>query len=138
DTAFQSRIHVAVRYKPLGPQIRRKIWENFIERLDDGEQQAKEELRQNLDDLAEWELNGRQIRNVLTIAQSLALSRGRRSGAMRYAHVEKVASETIGFQEYFESTLRESRTRLGETTDHAWPGSRSNLSVGRGAGRLQR
>jgi len=117
DIAFQSRISIAIKYKELDSERRKRIWENFIDRLSDAEVEAKDQLRKNLDDLKEWELNGRQIRNVLTIAQSLALTHGHRQGALKFEHVERVASETLNFQDYFESEYRESRARLGEMTD---------------------
>ena len=117
DIAFQSRISIAIKYRELDSQLRWRIWTNFIDRLDNSEAEAKEQLRANLEDIKEWELNGRQIRNVLTIAQSLALAEGRRRGALRFSHVEKVATETLNFQDYFEEAYRESRARLGEVTD---------------------
>ncbi|KAF2100848.1 P-loop containing nucleoside triphosphate hydrolase protein, partial [Rhizodiscina lignyota] len=72
DVAFQSRIHIAIKYPHVTPEFRRRIWANFIERLDEREAQAKRELIEHLDDIQEWELNGRQIRNVLSIAESIA------------------------------------------------------------------
>jgi hypothetical protein len=117
DLAFQSRISIAIKYNALDAPLRRRIWENFIDRLDNAEAEAKEQLRKNLDDLQEWDLNGRQIRNILTIAQSLALAQGRRRGALKYSHVEQVAIETLNFQDYFEEIYKENRARLGEMTD---------------------
>jgi len=107
DAAFQSRIHVAIKYNPLAPAVRRQIWENFIKRLDQREAEGKRELLDHLDDIQEWELNGRQIRNVLGIAESLALSKERRRGALRYSHVETVANETINFDRVFDDANRE-------------------------------
>ena len=114
DPAFQSRIHVAIKYNPLGPAVRRQIWENFIKRLDQREVDGKRELLDHLDDMQEWELNGRQIRNVLGIAESLALSKERRRGALRYRHVETVANETINFDRFFDDANREKRGQVGE------------------------
>jgi AAA+ superfamily predicted ATPase len=114
DVAFQSRIHIAIKYKPLNFVLRRKIWENFIIRLDEREVQAKEQLSERLDDLAKWELNGRQIRNVLAIAESLALSSGARRGALRYHHVEGVANQTLDFQDFFEDANKERKGQVGE------------------------
>ena len=75
----------------------------------------KEELRSNLDSMKIWPLNGREIRNVLVIAQSLAWDQHRRKGALRYELVESVASDTINFQEYYEQEKRESRAKLATT-----------------------
>jgi len=37
NTAFLSRIHIAIKFNPLGTKTRRAIWKAFIERLDDTE-----------------------------------------------------------------------------------------------------
>lgn len=114
DTAFQSRIQVAIKYNRLAPAVRRQIWENFIKRLDQREAEGKRELLDHLDDMQEWELNGRQIRNVLGIAESIALSEERRRGALRYSHVERIANETINFDRFFEDANREKKGQVGE------------------------
>ncbi|KAK8035519.1 hypothetical protein PG993_010514 [Apiospora rasikravindrae] len=101
DVAFQSRVSLA-------------IWLNFITRLDPVELQGREELLARLDDIQEWDLNGRQIRNVLRMAQSIALAREKRQGAMTFAHVEQIVNETLRFQHYFEEGYRESRAELGQ------------------------
>jgi AAA+ superfamily predicted ATPase len=114
DIAFQSRVTLAIKYQPLTPRLRRQIWANFIERLSATEKEAKLELSERLDDIQEWDLNGRQIRNVITMAQSLALAERRIRGALRFEHVEQVAAETMRFQDYFDEEYRESRLKLGE------------------------
>jgi hypothetical protein len=116
DVAFQSRIHIAIKYNSLVPAVRRQIWENFIKRLDQRETEGKRELLDHLDDMQEWELNGRQIRNVLGIAESLALSKERRRGALRYSHVETVANETINFDRFFDDVNREKKGQVREIT----------------------
>ncbi|KIM98563.1 hypothetical protein OIDMADRAFT_31347 [Oidiodendron maius Zn] len=112
DIAFQSRISIGIKYKELDEETRRRIWENFIYLLDESEHKAKEELCDNLDNMKTWPLNGREIRNVLVIAQSLAWANNRRKGALRYEHIENVASQTITFQEYYEREKKESRSKL--------------------------
>jgi hypothetical protein len=113
DMAFQSRIHIAIKYNPLTPAVRRQIWENFINRLDKREAEGKEELIDHLDDIQEWELNGRQIRNILSIAESMALSQEHRRGALRYRHVEDVTNETINFDKFFEEAHKERKGQIG-------------------------
>jgi hypothetical protein len=102
DTAFQSRIHLAIKYPDLTPPMRRSIWQHFITQLDVGEKEAKRELMSRLDDLQEWELNGRQIRNVIMTAEALSLGTRRRRGALQYTDIEDMANETIRFQNLFE------------------------------------
>lgn len=120
DIAFQSRITLAIRYHALTPSIRRQIWVKFIDRLDTTENVAKQQLLGALDDLEMWELNGRQIRNVITMAQSLALAEKRIRGALRLEHIELVAGQTLRFQEFFDEDYRESRVKLGGIKDRAF------------------
>ncbi|THH28748.1 hypothetical protein EUX98_g5449 [Antrodiella citrinella] len=71
DEAFQSRIHVSLRYHDLSPDARRKIWVAFLKKvhgdISDGGLSA-DELR----DLGEKKINGRQIKNVVRTAGALA------------------------------------------------------------------
>lgn len=73
DDAFQSRIHVSMAYPHLTKESRRIIWQNFLaklrlpHKLNDGD----------MDELANVELNGRQIKNVLKTSQLLATKRGK-------------------------------------------------------------
>ncbi|KAK0643994.1 P-loop containing nucleoside triphosphate hydrolase protein [Cercophora newfieldiana] len=113
DSAFESRIQLAIRLPDLGPESRRLIWTNLIRRLDADEEEGKAELMSHLDDMAEWELNGRQIRNILTMAESLALGSQRRRGALRYKLVENMANEAISFRDFFEDGAQERKAQLG-------------------------
>ena len=111
DPAFQSRIHIAIKFNPLGTNTRRAIWKAFIERLDDTESIGKDELLDNIETMSEWELNGREIRNVLTIAQSLALAKRKSGGGLRFEHVDQVADETMKFQGYFHKAEEDNRNK---------------------------
>jgi SpoVK/Ycf46/Vps4 family AAA+-type ATPase len=64
DAAFQSRIHVSMAYPSLSTTSRRQIWANFL-RLSSYQWEISDV---DLDALAEVDLNGRQIKNVLKIA----------------------------------------------------------------------
>lgn len=68
DAAFQSRIHVSLEYPDLSTESRRSIWKNFLA----GTATKTELSDQDMDELAELKLNGRQIKNVLKVAQLLA------------------------------------------------------------------
>jgi SpoVK/Ycf46/Vps4 family AAA+-type ATPase len=111
DTAFQSRIHIGIKFNPLGTNTRRAIWKAFIERLDDTESIGKDELLDNIETMSEWELNGREIRNVLTVAQGLALAKRKSGGGFRFEHVDRVADETMQFQEFFRKAEEENRDK---------------------------
>ncbi|KAK0512987.1 hypothetical protein JMJ35_005004 [Cladonia borealis] len=75
DEAFKSRLQLALHYEKLKLKDRRKIWENFIKRLETLEETRIDfdDLHKHVNDLAKHELNGRQIRNAITTARQLAL-----------------------------------------------------------------
>ena len=75
DEAFKSRLQLALHYENLKLKDRRKIWENFIKRLETLEETGVDfdDLYKHVNDLAKHELNGRQIRNAITTARQLAL-----------------------------------------------------------------
>lgn len=65
DDAFQSRIHLAIRYGELNAKARRSVWKMFLARVQakEGVQTAKFSDR-DLDALARHALNGRQVCHV--------------------------------------------------------------------------
>lgn len=79
DPAFESRIDVSINYPDLTAELRLQIWGKFLFRSD--------QIRQGLDltegdlaELAELNLNGRQIKSAIKTAQLLASSKGERLG----------------------------------------------------------
>lgn len=86
DEAFQSRIHVSLRYQDLTPSARRQIWVAFMRKVNgdvlNGGLSA-EELRE----LAEKKVNGRQIKNVVKTAGALAVGLKQKFG---YEHLRQV------------------------------------------------
>jgi hypothetical protein len=83
DQAFQSRIHVSVTYPELDRASRRQIWANFLARST----QPHAIGEADLEELAEVELNGRQIKNLLKTAQLLA---SRKKSELKRVHLETV------------------------------------------------
>ncbi|KAH7128218.1 ATPase [Dendryphion nanum] len=81
DPAFQSRIHIHLRYPDLQPSSRRQIWKSFLSRAPNSV--SEEEI----DKLAELSLNGRQIKNLVKTSQLVALEE---EEALSIAHVELV------------------------------------------------
>lgn len=69
DSAFTSRIHLAIKYPKLSYQTRKDLWKAFILRASP---MAKLDTA-SLDELAKEELNGRQIKNIVRTANSLAI-----------------------------------------------------------------
>lgn len=74
DEAFQSRIHVALKYNKLDKSARGKVWQNFMkfDEIDGG--------KEILETVVEKDLNGRQIKNCVRTARSLAESEGKSVG----------------------------------------------------------
>jgi hypothetical protein len=64
DSAFHSRISVALRYPALAVEDRAKVWANLLKAA--GVEGLSPEL------LAGYELNGRQIKTTIRLAQALA------------------------------------------------------------------
>lgn len=98
DSAFQSRIQIALQFDKMGVLTRRKIWQKFAKLLKDDDAQA--EIEENIDELKKLPLNGRQIRNVVNIAQTLAVSNDSR---LKYEHIKKAADKTVAFGAFFQN-----------------------------------
>jgi SpoVK/Ycf46/Vps4 family AAA+-type ATPase len=81
DQAFQSRIHVSLSYPDLNSVSRRRIWQNFLNGEESGFSKS------DLDQLAEVDLNGRQIKNVL---KSAALLAARKRDGLKRKYVDVV------------------------------------------------
>ncbi|KAH6849843.1 P-loop containing nucleoside triphosphate hydrolase protein [Chaetomium sp. MPI-CAGE-AT-0009] len=104
DTAFQSRIQIGIGFKDLMPADRKKIWLNLLNLNKDShkDRHALEQIIENADKLAKWELNGREIRNVLNIADACARRRPA-TGWMTYEDVDKAARATLEFKNVLET-----------------------------------
>ena len=100
DEAFKSRIQVALHFEKLTISSRKKIWMNFIDMLEEDEEDVNfEEIRYKLDELAKVDLNGRQIRNTLTTARQLAMYQARR---LDWPHIEQALSVSMDFKNYIQ------------------------------------
>lgn len=86
DEAFKSRIHIPIRYTDLSVESRAQIWRNFIARVPGG----VDITEKGIEKLAEHELNGRQIKNVLKAAESLAAFDGVRLDLRQLEQVTKI------------------------------------------------
>ena len=78
DIAVQSRVHIAIKYQPLSKDQTKDIFMNFLEPLN------KEGLVDDMGAITEWleedvvdkGLDGRQVRNIVTSALTLARAKG--------------------------------------------------------------
>ena len=85
DPAFQSRIHISIQYKELDVSSRKQIWGNFLSA--NCKVKGHAFSGGDLDRLAEYTMNGREIKNLLKTAQLLASKKGEDLGIK---HVESV------------------------------------------------
>ncbi|KAL2811668.1 hypothetical protein BJX63DRAFT_271422 [Aspergillus granulosus] len=100
DDAFQSRIHVALRYGDLTTKAKRSVWKMFLEKVQamDGVQTAKF-TDKDYDLLSRHNLNGRQIKNSVRTAQALAVNE---KTPLSMEHIKRV----LGVAETFDHDLR--------------------------------
>ena len=94
DDAFKSRIHVPLKYNDLTVSSRKQIWKNFLSKIA-GSVEVDEEA---YDSLAQANINGRQIKNVVRTAKSLAQFHGQKLNREKLEQV-------IGIQMEFEQEL---------------------------------
>ncbi|KAL8906488.1 MAG: hypothetical protein Q9171_006249 [Xanthocarpia ochracea] len=100
DDAFQSRIHIALRYGELTTRAKRSVWKMFLDKVaqkDGVETTAFKEA--DYDKLARHHLNGRQIKNAVRTAQALAVNEKK---ALDMGHIAKV----LEVAETFEKDLK--------------------------------
>jgi SpoVK/Ycf46/Vps4 family AAA+-type ATPase len=113
DIAVQSRVNLGIKYKDLSTAQKKKIFSNFIDQIHEDNIGDKDDLERWLDeedDAKEWfdALNGRQVRNVLFSAASLALNDG---GVLKVTHIKKMAKSTWQFQDSIKSIVQEARRK---------------------------
>jgi SpoVK/Ycf46/Vps4 family AAA+-type ATPase len=127
DEAFKSRIQLSLHYNNLVRGDRKKIWRNFLTRLkamaksppatitESGGRERKtaepididfDDIDDYLDELADYELNGRQIRNAITTARQLAKFK---KTSMNYSHLKHVIEVSSRFDKYL-SNVKEGLT----------------------------
>jgi DNA polymerase III delta prime subunit len=97
DEAFQSRIHVALKYEELTQSAQMKVWKEFIEKV--RIMQGIDVMPftdANYDYLARRRLNGRQIKNAVRTAQALALHE---DSKLSMKHIERVLEVAESFEQ---------------------------------------
>lgn len=76
DPAFQSRIHFSLQYPDLDAKGRRRIWENFISIAAAGNERLEIDIdEEGMKVLESFELNGRHIKNTMSVVQKVAQKR---------------------------------------------------------------
>ncbi|TVY65630.1 hypothetical protein LSUE1_G007682 [Lachnellula suecica] len=95
DDAFQSRIHIALRYGELSAKAKKSVFKMFIERvrvLEGVETMPFSE--EDLNSLSRHSLNGRQIKNTIRTAQALAVNNGE---PLSMTHIKRVLDVSNAF-----------------------------------------
>ncbi|EKM59476.1 uncharacterized protein PHACADRAFT_249997 [Phanerochaete carnosa HHB-10118-sp] len=75
DPAFESRIHFCVKYPDLDFDARKAIWKTFFTKSQISPEDVTED---DVDRLAKYPLNGRQIKNAVSTAKSIAMDQDSR------------------------------------------------------------
>ncbi|KAF4956174.1 hypothetical protein FGADI_3985 [Fusarium gaditjirri] len=95
DEAFQSRIHIALRYDNLKSPAKRAIFKMFLDRVHKlGKLKVEPLTEDDLDLLSKQALNGREIKNVVGSAQDLAVNKGE---ALSMRHIRQVLDVHVKF-----------------------------------------
>ena len=95
DEAFQSRIHLTIRYDSLGASKRKAIWSNLLNstRPDFWDDRTLTYLAEN------YLINGREIKNLIRTASTLAKCSGRLLTIEFLQSVYKTTYEGFGGRE---------------------------------------
>jgi hypothetical protein len=106
DEAFNSRISIALHYDDLDRIARGAVWQNFIDHLKDAE--GADAIADDLDmeELVDYDLNGRQIRSTVKLSQSLAVYQKR---PLSMEHLRSTISVALCFEQKFEETVKAKR-----------------------------
>ncbi|KAK0637179.1 P-loop containing nucleoside triphosphate hydrolase protein [Bombardia bombarda] len=97
DEAIISRIHVALKYDELREEARRAVWQSFVDRAKTrrGNPACSGKV---LDELAKKKMNGREIRNAVFVAQSMAEHEGT---VLKKSHLEDAIASKRQFHRDF-------------------------------------
>lgn len=117
DEAFKSRIQLAVHYHNLTLNQRTKIWGNFVQRL--GKELGEEgidfvDLRHHIPQLAENEINGREIRNIITTARQCARWERSQPNQSNYKLDYEVMNEVLQTTKKFDQYIRDVKEGLSD------------------------
>jgi SpoVK/Ycf46/Vps4 family AAA+-type ATPase len=99
DEASLSRIHVALHFDGLSEASKAQVWRAFLARVGVG---ADELSAAQIEALARRDVNGRQIKNAVRTAQSLAVGRGEEVG---FGHFVETLDAMEEFTAQFEGVV---------------------------------
>jgi hypothetical protein len=113
DSAFTSRIHVALHYRRLSDEDRMRIWTNNFERLERDSagkvyvsRSARDYALGGSDEARALRWNGREIRNGLqtavALAETEAMDDGTESVTVTDKHLQAVVRMSKGFKDFLQ------------------------------------
>ncbi|RYP12448.1 hypothetical protein DL765_007347 [Monosporascus sp. GIB2] len=103
DIAVQSRINLAIKFEDLTERQKTSIFRKLVNQLEDDYVENKRDLLYWMEHDEEAsrsfsKLNGRQVRNIIFSAASLAGNRGTGHDVLKLADIKKMLDETVDFQ----------------------------------------
>lgn len=109
---FTSLVTLIFQFDPACDYDRMKIWENVLDQLDgtEIEENVKDYIRED-NQLKSLMLNGRQIRNLIITASSIAKANGRKMGAME---LEVAVGMTRNFMSYMSAVRSDDKPSRAE------------------------
>ena len=93
DPAFQSRIHLSLHYHDLSRGAREKLWSAFLEKIRNTKHGLQDLTPAEMRKLSKRHMNGRQIKNVVKLAASLA---NHENAALTFDHLVRTMSAAEG------------------------------------------
>lgn len=116
DIAVQSRINLAIQFSDLKERQKMNIFTNLINQLPRGLVEEKAKLMSFLTNDDETairltELNGRQVRNIVFSAASLAGNRSEPDNVLKLEDVKRMLDETWNFQHHLRELTKAAREK---------------------------
>ncbi|KAH8123348.1 hypothetical protein LI328DRAFT_156945 [Trichoderma asperelloides] len=99
-----SRIQIGISFQSMTPKIRAEVWTQLLTLNGRDKILGPEALRSIQTKLSKYELNGRQIRNVLNVAEGLAFQEYGEEGKLEYRHIEEATKAAAEFQKMLEES----------------------------------
>lgn len=104
DSAFKSRVHLALSFPPLSFEYRRQLWKRFL--VNSFEPRPQFLTEKYLDEISKEEINGRQIKNIVRLSFALATSSNRQ---IEPRDIEEGLQSLRSFERDFEEAQRKRR-----------------------------
>jgi len=102
DEAFLSRIHVALHFTELSVESKIQVWKAFLRKVNAfSEDEVEGITEEQIKELSARNINGRQIKNAVRTAQSLATAKGQK---LTCSHVLQTLDAMQEFTREFDKT----------------------------------